>query len=234
MARPPCALLLILAALAGLWLTASRPGLTTLLAAAAAWVLYDQIDVQSVNVPWEGKHELGLFYLPIAIITIVATTSAVAVTDGLDGLAGGTTLIAFIAFGIIAFIQGQEYVATFSFIIAGANLGFLWYNAHPAMVIMGDTGALALGSSLAVVSLMTGQWLLLPLIGIVFVVEALSNVIQIGYFKWSHGTRVFKRAPFHMHLELSGWAETQVVTRAWLLAIAAAMLGVAFALAVPA
>ncbi len=208
-------------------------GFTALLACLAAWVLYDHIEVQSINIPWEGSHRLGLFYLPIAVVTIIATTSAVAVTDGLDGLAGGTSLIAFIAFGIIAFIQGQEYVATFSFIIAGANLGFLWYNAHPALVIMGDTGALALGSSLAVVSLMTGHWLLLPLIGIVFVIEALSNIIQIGYFKLSHGKRIFKRAPFHMHLELSGWAETQVVTRAWLLAIVAAMLGVAFALAVP-
>ncbi len=211
-----------------------KMGFTTALAIGAAIVLYDHIDVQSINIPWQGKHELGLFYLPIAVLTIVATTSAVAVTDGLDGLAGGTTLLAFIAYGIIAFIQGQEYVATFAFIIAGANLGFLWYNAHPAMVIMGDTGALALGSSLAVVALMTGQWLLLPVIGVVFVIEAMSNIVQIGYFKISQGKRVFKRAPFHMHLELSGWAETQVVTRAWLLGIAAAMLGVAFALAVPA
>ncbi|OAI39197.1 hypothetical protein AYO38_01650 [bacterium SCGC AG-212-C10] len=204
-----------------------------LLAAIAAWVLYDKVEVQSVNIPWSGSYELGLFYVPIAIITIVATTSAVAVTDGLDGLAGGTTLIAFIAYGIIAFIQGQEFVATFAFIIAGSNLGFLWYNAHPAQVIMGDTGALALGSSLAIVALMTGQWLLLPLIGIVFVIEAVSNAVQILYFKATGGKRFFKRAPFHMHLELSGWAETQVVTRAWLLGIGAAMLGVAFALAVP-
>jgi phospho-N-acetylmuramoyl-pentapeptide-transferase len=207
---------------------------TTLLAVGAAWVLYDRIDVQSINIPWEGSHKLGLFYLPIAVVAIVATTSAVAVTDGLDGLAGGTTLIAFIAYGIIAFIQGQEFVATFSFIIAGANLGFVWYNSHPALVIMGDTGALALGSSLAIVALMTGQWLLLPLIGIVFVIEAVSDVIQIGYFKLSGGKRVFKRAPFHNHLEESGWAETQVVTRAWIVGIGAAMLGVAFALAVPA
>jgi phospho-N-acetylmuramoyl-pentapeptide-transferase len=206
---------------------------TALLAAIAAWVLYDQIEVQSVNIPWKGSYEMGLFYLPIAAITIVATTSAVAVTDGLDGLAGGTTLIAFIAYGIIAFIQGQEFVATFAFIIAGSNLGFLWYNAHPAKVFMGDTGALALGSSLAIVALMSGQWLLLPLIGIVFVVEALSNVVQIGYYKATGGKRFFKRAPFHMHLEMSGWAETEVVTRAWLVGIAAAILGVAFALAVP-
>ena len=208
-------------------------GLTTLLACIAAWVLYDQIDVESVNVPWAGRYELGLAYLPIAVAAIVATTSAVAVSDGLDALTGGTTLIAFIAYGIIAFIQGQEFVATFAFTIAGANLGFVWYNAHPAMVFMGDTGALALGSSLAIIALMTGQWLLLPIIGIVFVIEALSNIVQIGYYRLSGGKRFFKRAPFHMHLELSGWAETQIVTRAWLISIAAAMLGVAFALAVP-
>jgi len=205
----------------------------TVLAVLAAIVLYEYIDVQSINVPWVGKYELGIWYIPVAIAVIVGTTSSVAISDGLDALAGGTTLIAFIAYGIIAFIQGQEFVATFAFIIAGANLGFLWYNAHPAMVIMGDTGALALGSSLAVVALMTGQWLLLPLIGIIFVGEALSDVLQIGYFKLSGGKRVFRRAPIHNHFEESGWAETQVVTRFWLIAIAAAMLGVAFALAVP-
>lgn len=209
-------------------------GFLTLLAIGAAWVLYDQIDVQSINIPWAGKYELGLFYVPIAIAIIVATSSAVAISDGLDALTGGTTLLAFLAYGIIAFIQGQEYVASFAFIIAGANLGFLWFNAHPAMVFMGDTGALALGSSLAIVALMTGQWLVLPIIGIIFVAEALSDVIQIGYFKLSGGKRVFRRAPLHNHLEEGGWAETQVVTRFWLVGIAAAMLGVAFALAVPA
>jgi phospho-N-acetylmuramoyl-pentapeptide-transferase len=206
----------------------------TILGIGAAWVLYDQIDVQSINVPWMGKYELGLWYVPVAILVIVGTTTAVAVSDGLDALAGGTTLLAFIAYGIIAFIQGQEYVATFAFVIAGANLGFLWYNAHPAMVIMGDTGALALGSSLAVVALMSGQWLVLPVIGIVFVMEALSDIIQVGYFKLSGGKRVFRRAPIHNHFEMGGWAETQVVTRAWLIGFAAAMLGVAMALAVPA
>jgi phospho-N-acetylmuramoyl-pentapeptide-transferase len=124
-------------------------------------------------------------------------------------------------------------VATFAYIIAGSTLGFLWYNAHPARVIMGDTGALALGSSLAVIALMTGQWLLLPVIGIVFVAEMGSNLIQIGYFKISGGKRIFKRAPFHHHLNLIGWAETQVVTRLWLISIVAAMAGVALALEVP-
>lgn len=206
---------------------------TALFALASAIVLYQFIEVESINVPYLGSYALGLFYIPIAMIIIVATTSAVAVSDGLDGLVGGTTLIAFIAYGIIGFIQGQEFVATFAFIIAGANLGFVWYNAHPARVIMGDTGALALGSSLAVVALMTGQWLLLPIIGIIFVAEAGSNILQIGYYKLTGGKRLFRRAPFHHHLELSGWAETQIVTRFWLISIVAAMIGVALALEVP-
>src|SRR5690606_23067143 len=173
---------------------------TALFALASAFVLYEYIEVESINIPYVGSYELGLFYIAIATIIIVATTSAVAVSDGLDGLVGGTTLIAFIAYGIIGFIQGQEYVATFAFIIAGANLGFVWYNAHPARVIMGDNGAFALGSSLAVVALMTGQWLLLPIIGIIVVAEAGSNILQIGYFKLSGGKRLFRRAPFHHHL----------------------------------
>jgi phospho-N-acetylmuramoyl-pentapeptide-transferase len=203
------------------------------LSAGASWVLYEYVEVESIHIPWQGSYELGPWYLLIAFATIVATTSAVAIIDGLDALAGGTTLIAFVAFGAIAFIQGQDFVATFAFIIAGANLGFLWYNAHPAQIIMGDTGALALGSGLAVVALMTGQWLLLPVIGIVFVAVAASNIIQIGYFKLSGGKRVFRRAPLHHHFEEIGWAETQVVTRFWVVSIAAAFLGVALALAVP-
>ncbi len=206
---------------------------TALFAVAAAVVLYEYIEVESINIPYVGSYSLGLFYIPLAAGIIVATTSAVAVSDGMDGLAGGTTLIAFIAYGIVGFIQGQEFVATFAFIIAGSTLGFLWYNAHPARVIMGDTGALALGSSLAVIALMTGQWLLLPVIGIVFVAEMGSNIIQIGYFKLSGGKRIFKRAPFHHHLNLIGWAETQVVTRFWLVSIVAAMAGVALALEGP-
>ena len=206
---------------------------TALFGLAAAIVLFEYIEVQSINIPYVGSYELGLFYIPLAAGIIVATTSAVAVTDGLDGLAGGTTLIAFIAYGILGFIQGQEFVATFAFIIAGSTLGFLWYNAHPAKVIMGDTGALALGSSLAVIALMTGQWLLLPVIGIVFVAEMGSNLLQIGYFRLSGGKRLFRRAPFHHHLDLRGRAETQIVPRFWLVSIVAAMAGVALALEVP-
>ncbi len=205
-------------------------GFLTLLAIGAAFVLYERIGVQSIAIPWQGKYELGIWYIPIAIGVIVGTTTGVAITDGLDALAGGTTLIAFIAYGILGFIQGQQYVATFAFIVAGANLGFVWYNAHPAMVIMGDTGALALGSSLAVVALMTGQWLLLPIIAIVPMAEMFSVILQVAYFKATKGQRLFRRAPIHHHFQLSGWSETQIVQRFWLIGLLAAMIGVALAL----
>ena len=135
--------------------------------------------------------------------------------------------------GATSFATLDALIAAVDVVTIASPPSFHAANAHPALVFMGDTGALALGSSLAVVALMTGQWLLLPVIGIVFVIEALSNIIQIAYFRATGGKRFFKRAPFHMHLEMSGWAETQIVTRAWLVGIAAAMLGVALALAVP-
>ncbi|GIW16875.1 MAG: hypothetical protein KatS3mg064_0032 [Tepidiforma sp.] len=147
----------------------------------------------------------------------------------------GTTLIAFIAYGIIAFIQGQEFVATFAFIIAGANLGFLWYNAHPARVFMGDTGALALGSSLAVVALMTGQWLLLPLIGFIFVVEAgCATSSRSATYKLTGRKRFFRHAPPSTTTSsASAGPRRRSSPRFWIIGIAAAMLGVALALEVP-
>ena len=172
------------------------------------------------------------FLALIAVITIIATTSSVAITDGLDSLAGGTVAIAFAAFGVIAIGQEQDFLVRFSFTTVGAVLGFLWYNAHPAQVFMGDTGALALGGTLSIVALMTGHWLLLPVIGIVFVIEASSDIIQIAYFKYSGGKRVFRMAPIHNHFELLGWSEPQIVTRFWLIGIAGAIVGVALALQV--
>ncbi len=207
-------------------------GLLALFSLIAALVLYYALDVERVNVPWTEGYSLGVFYIPIAMVTIIATTASVAITDGLDALAGGALAIAFAAFGIIAVGQEQDYLVRFSFTVVGAVLGFLWYNAHPAQVFMGDTGALALGGSLAVVALMTGHWLLLPVIGVVFVIETLSDVIQIVYYQWTGGRRVFLMAPLHNHFELLGWSEPQVVTRFWLVAIAGAILGIALALQV--
>jgi phospho-N-acetylmuramoyl-pentapeptide-transferase len=203
--------------------------LLTVLGLTAALVLYFALDVQDVKIPWAGEFELGPGYIPLAVLIIVFTTTAVAITDGLDGLAGGTSALAFLAYGIIALLQEQTYLATFCFTVVGATAGFLWYNSYPARVFMGDTGALALGSSLAVVALMTGHWLLLPIIGIVFVLEGLSDVIQIGYFRLTGGGRIFRMSPLHHHFELLGWSEPQVVMRFCLLGIVGSLLGVALA-----
>lgn len=207
-------------------------GALTAVALGAAFILYDRMEIHGISVPWLGQYDMGPAYIAVAVLAIVATTSAVAVTDGLDALAGGTTAIAFSAYGIIAFLQEQTFLITFCFAAVGANLGFLWYNAHPAQVFMGDTGALALGSTLAVVALMTGHWLILPIIGVVFVLEGLSDVLQIAYFRWTGGKRIFRMSPLHHHFELLGWSEPQVVLRFWLLGFLGAMLGVAMALSV--
>jgi len=203
--------------------------LLTVLGLTAALVLYFALEVQDVKIPWAGEFDLGPGYIPLAVLIIVFTTTAVAISDGLDGLAGGTSALAFLAYGVIALLQEQTFLATFCFTVVGATAGFLWYNSYPAQVFMGDTGALALGSSLAVVALMTGHWLLLPIIGIVFVLEGLSDIIQIGYFRLTGGRRIFRMSPLHHHFELLGWSEPQVVMRFWLLGIVGSLLGITLA-----
>lgn len=171
-----------------------------------------------------------ILYIVAMTFVIVAMSNAVNLTDGLDGLAGTVTAAAFIAYGLIALLQGQIFLVQFCFIMVGACFAFLWYNALPAQMIMGDTGALALGAALATVAFMTGQWLLLPLIAIVPVAETISVILQIVYARWTGGERLFRRAPIHYHFQLTGWSETQVVQRFFLIAILAAMIGVALAL----
>jgi phospho-N-acetylmuramoyl-pentapeptide-transferase len=168
---------------------------------AAAVLLYLAGAPTRVAVPLTGRAvELGWGFIPAAAFVIVAMANAVNFNDGLDGLAGGTTAAA-----------------------------FAWYNVHPARMIMGDLGALALGAGLASVALMTEQWLLLPLVGALFVLEVVSVILQVGYFKITHGRRLFRMAPLHHHFELSGWPETQVTLRAWIVAIVLGLLGVALA-----
>lgn len=171
-----------------------------------------------------------LLFIPIATFIIVGMSNAVNLTDGMDGLAGIITSSAFAAYGVIAYLQGQIFLIQLCFILVGACFAFLWYNAHPAQLFMGDTGALALGATLGTVALMTGQWLLLPIIAIVPVAETLSVILQVWYYKSTKGERLFKRAPLHHHFELLGWSETQVVQRFWLVGLLAAILGVALAL----
>ena len=198
--------------------------------------LYFFLGLHSVAIPGvREKINIGLAYIPIAMFIIVGSSNAVNLTDGLDGLAGSTAAVAFVAYGIIAYLQGQYPLMSFCFTVVGALFAFLWYNAHPAELFMGDTGSLALGATLGVVALMTGQWLLLPVVGLVFVAEALSDILQVGYFKWTkrrtgQGRRIFKMAPLHHHFELLGWSETHVVQRFFLIGILAGMLGVALAL----
>ncbi|MGB8646436.1 MAG: phospho-N-acetylmuramoyl-pentapeptide-transferase [Anaerolineae bacterium] len=202
-----------------------------LLALLIALALYFPLGLHSVAIPRvPQKVDIGLFYIPLAMFIIVGTSNAINLTDGLDGLAGWITAISFASYGVIAFLQQQIYLVTFCFIMVGALLAFLWYNAHPAELFMGDVGSLSLGATLAVVALMTGQWILLPLIGVMFVAETLSVIIQVTYFKLTHGKRIFKMTPLHHHFELLGWSETQVVQRFWLVGMLAGMLGVALAL----
>jgi phospho-N-acetylmuramoyl-pentapeptide-transferase len=176
-----------------------------------------------------GVVSLGVWYIPIAAFVIVAFCNAVNLTDGLDGLAGLISATCFATYGGIALLQGQIFLARFCFAIVGATFGFLWFNVHPALLFMGDTGSLALGATLAVVALMTGQWPLLPIVAIIPTSITLSVILQVTYFKLTGGKRLFKMAPLHHHFELSGWSETQVVQRFWLIGLLFAMIGVALA-----
>ncbi len=201
-----------------------------LLALGTAYVLKYMLDVPDLYLPGvKGEIELGWWYIPIAAFIIVSESNAVNFTDGLDGLAGLISATAFVAFGGIALIYGYDYLARFCFTVVGALFGFLWFNVHPAELFMGDTGSLALWSTLAVVALMTGQWPLLLVIGIIPLSEALSVVIQVSYFKMTKGKRFFKMTPIHLHFELLGWSETQVVQRFWLIGLLAAMVGLGLA-----
>ncbi len=199
-----------------------------MLALGLAWVLKFLLEVPALYLPgFINEIEIpDWLYIPIATFIIVACCNAVNFTDGLDGLAGLISATIFAAYGGIALMQGQVFIARFCFTLVGALFGFLWFNVHPAQLIMGDAGSLSLGATIAVVSLMTGQWGMLPIIAIIPVSEALSVVIQIAYFKATKGRRFFKMAPIHLHFELMGWSETQIVQRFWLIGLLAAMLGI--------
>lgn len=176
--------------------------------------------------------DLGVVWIPFAIVYVVYWSNAVNLSDGLDGLATGLVIMALIAFSVLTYITGRPdwsaylnipYVrgaaelTVFNLAMIGACVGFLWFNAHPAEVFMGDVGSLSLGGVLGVLSLIVKKEILLLLIGGVFMMEVLSDVLQVGYFKATKGKRLFKMAPLHHHFELKGWKETKVVTRFWIL-----------------
>jgi phospho-N-acetylmuramoyl-pentapeptide-transferase len=200
-------------------------------AGITALALHFILGLRSVAVPGViEKIDIGLWYIPVAMFIIVGTSNSVNFADGLDALAGSLAAVAFAAYGVIAFLQGQVWLVAFDFTVTGAIFAFLWYNAYPAELFMGDAGSLSLGATLAVVAMMTGQWLLLPIVGFMFAAETISVILQIGYFKLTKGKRLFKMAPLHLHFELLGWSETQVTQRFWLIGILTAMLGIALAL----
>jgi phospho-N-acetylmuramoyl-pentapeptide-transferase len=193
-----------------------------------------------LNVPF-FKHftpDLGLFYIPFAVLVIVGSSNAVNLTDGLDGLAIGPVMIAALAYTIVAYVVGNKIMsdylliphiegagelAVFTAAIFGASLGFLWFNTYPATVFMGDVGSLPLGAALGTVAVVSKHELLLLLVGGVFVIEAISVIFQVASFK-SRGKRIFLMAPLHHHFELKGWAEPQIVVRFWIISVVLALL----------
>ncbi|MCO4846546.1 MAG: phospho-N-acetylmuramoyl-pentapeptide-transferase [Yoonia sp.] len=218
---------LLIAAIAGYWAAQYHPA--------------DLTNQLAVPILKNTLLNLGFMFIPFAIIVIVGSANAVNLTDGLDGLAIMPVMIAAATFGIISYAVGRtdftQYldlhyvpdtgeILIFCMALIGGGLGFLWYNAPPAAVFMGDTGSLALGGALGAIAVATKHEIVLAIVGGVFVVEALSVIIQVLYFKWS-GKRVFLMAPIHHHYEKKGWAEPQIVIRFWIVSLILAMIGLA-------
>ncbi len=202
----------------------------TALGLALGWWFFQNIGVNALHIPFLGDIALGWAIIPVFAFAVVATGNAVNISDGLDGLAGGLLAASFGAFGLIALLQGQFMLAGFCFTVIGALLAYLWFNIYPARFFMGDVGSFAFGTSLGVVAMMTNTFFLIPVIGILFVVEAGSSAIQI-FSKRVFKRKVFVSAPIHHHLEAKGWPETKVTMRFWVISSVAAFIGVLMALA---
>ncbi len=196
-----------------------------LIAIVGAWWFYEKLDWDLLHVPMVGSFNIGWWYIPLFILVIVGTSFSVNQTDGLDGLAGGTLIPAFGVLAFVAAFQGRYELAAFCGVIMGALLAFLWFNIYPAKFFMGDTGAMSLGVTLGVVAMLTNTALLLPIIGFVFVLEAITTIIQL-ITKKVFGKKVFKVAPIHHHYEALGWPEPKIVMRFWVLSWITALLGI--------
>jgi len=203
--------------------------LYTFVAVVGAYWFYFKLGWDVIHIPGIGDFVIGLWYVPLFIFIIVATSFSLNETDGLDGLAGGTVLPAFGVFGAIAFVQGNTELAMFCAAIIGALLAFLWFNVHPARFIMGDTGSMALGVTLGVVAMLTNSFLILPIVGFILVVESLSVIIQLTSKKF-RGKKVFRSAPIHHHFEAIGWPECKITMRFWIIAWVMASIGLVIGL----
>ncbi len=200
-------------------------------AAVGAWFFYYKLGYSSVHIPFmNGQWELGWWIIPLFVLAVVSAGNAVNISDGLDGLAGGLLASAFMIYATIALLQGNEGIAGFCFTILGALLTYLWFNVHPARFMMGDVGSFALGTSLGVVAMLTNAIFLLPVIGIVLVVEITSSAVQLFSKRFFH-RKIFISAPIHHHLEAIGWPESKVTMRFWIIANVAGFIGLLLALA---
>ena len=204
--------------------------LITLIGLVLGWFFYTKLGIDSFHVPFVGELSIGWLIVPLFAFAVVATGNAVNISDGLDGLAGGLLAISFATFGVIALLQGNGVMAGFCFTVVGALLSYLWFNIYPARFFMGDVGSFAFGVALGVVAMLTDTLLLLPVIGLMFVIEAGSSLIQI-FSKKVFKRKVFISAPVHHHLEASGWPETKVTMRFWVIGCVAAFAGFILALA---
>jgi phospho-N-acetylmuramoyl-pentapeptide-transferase len=190
------------------------------------WWFYNKLGVASVNIPfWHALH-LGWFIIPLFMLVIFATANAVNLTDGLDGLAGGLSSIAFGAYAIIAMIERKYALSGFCLTIVGTLLSYTWFNIYPARFFMGDVGSFALGTALGVVAMLTDTVLLLPLIGLVFVIEAGSVAVQLTSKKLRAGKKIFRSSPIHHHFEALGWPETKITMRFWVIGQIMAFAGI--------
>lgn len=201
----------------------------SVLGAALGWWFFEKNGVSSLHVPFFGDLSIGWLIIPVFAFAVVATGNAVNISDGLDGLAGGLLSLSYGAFGVIALLQGQVFLAGFCFTVVGALLSYIWFNIHPARFFMGDVGSFSLGAALGVVAMLTNALLLLPVIGLIFVIEAGSSLAQIVSKRY-FGRKIFKSAPIHHHLEAIGWPETKVTMRFWVIGSVSAFVGVFLAL----
>lgn len=204
-------------------------GMIFLVAAVSAWFFHYKLGYSSFHVPFAHNLHIGWWLIPLFILVVVSTGNAVNISDGLDGLSGGLLAIAYGSFGTIALFQHNYGIAGFCLTVVGALLAYLWFNIAPARFFMGDVGAFAFGTALGVVAMLTDTLLLLPVIGLVFVVEAGSSLLQICSKKVFH-RKIFIAAPIHHHVEASGWPKTKITMRFWLLGQICAIVGLILAL----
>lgn len=202
--------------------------LHSLVALAGGWWFFAKLDVSSIHLPWLGQLEIGIFVILLFWLVVTATAHAVNITDGLDGLAGGLLVSSFSAYAVICLTQEQYALAGFCLSVVGALLSYTWFNIYPARFFMGDVGSFALGTALGIIAMQTDTLYALPIIGFVYVAETGSVIINRTSKKLRQGKKVFKSSPIHHHFEASGWPETKVTMRFWILGQVAGVLGLIF------